>query len=148
MIKQNVNIVNFSTLYVILEEIKENLHFNIIKYESDKDFYKIEKNILKDSLIITNSSNKTISDKNLLIFNNLPISLNKLVELININLIKLRFNSQSKINIKDYELNLNSKFLIKEIKIHRKKIINFLVYFKEFNVINLSLQQNFPNKIF
>lgn len=41
-----------------------------------------------------------------------------------------------------------SKFLIKEIKIHRKKIINFLVYFKEFNVINLSLQQNFPNKIF
>ena len=73
MIKQNVNIVNFNTLYVILEEIKENLHFNIIKYESDEDFYKMEKNILKDSLIITNSNNKTISDKNLLIFNNLPI---------------------------------------------------------------------------
>ena len=45
MIKQKVNIVNFSTLYVILEEIKENLHFNIIKYESDEHFYKIEKNI-------------------------------------------------------------------------------------------------------
>jgi hypothetical protein len=125
MIKQNVNIVNFNTLYVILEEIKENLHFNIIKYESDEDFYKIEKNILKDSLIITNSSNKTISDKNLLIFNNLPISLNKLVELININLIKLRFNSQSKINIKNYELNLNSKFFIKDdinLKLTEKEI--------------------------
>ena len=125
MIKQNVNIVNFNTLYVILEEIKENLHFNIIKYESDEDFYKMEKNILKDSLIITNSNNKNISDKNLLIFNNLPISLNKLVELININLIKLRFNSQSKINIKNYELNLNSKFFIKDdinLKLTEKEI--------------------------
>ena len=125
MIKQNVNIVNFNTLYVILEEIKENLHFNIIKYESDEDFYKMEKNILKNSLIITNSNNKNISDKNLLIFNNLPISLNKLVELININLIKLRFNSQSKINIKNYELNLNSKFFIKDdinLKLTEKEI--------------------------
>ena len=125
MIKQNVNIVNFSTLYVILEEIKENLHFNIIKYESDEEFYKIKKNILKNSLIIKNSNNKTISDKNLLIFNNLPISLSKLVELININLIKLRFNSQSKIIIKNYELNLNSKFFIKDeisLKLTEKEI--------------------------
>ena len=36
MIKQNVNIVNFNLLYEILDEIKENLSFNIEKYKNDK----------------------------------------------------------------------------------------------------------------
>jgi len=125
MIKQNVNIVNFNSLYEILEEIKENLSFNIIKYENDVDFLKEENNSLKDSLTVINFDKKILSGKNLLIFNNLPISLNKLVELININLIKLRFNSQSKINIKGYELNLNSKFFSRDhtnLKLTEKEI--------------------------
>ena len=42
------------------------------------------------------------------------LSLKKLLELINIKLIKLKFNHQSKIIIKGYELNLNSKFFSKE----------------------------------
>ena len=113
MIKQNVNIVNFNLLYEILEEIKENLSFNIVKYKNVKHFIEDKKNNLKDSLIITDLNNKNLSDKNLLVFNDLPISLIKLVEIININLIKLRFNVQSKINIKEYTLNLNSKFFSK-----------------------------------
>ena len=40
MIKQNVNIVNFNSLYEILDEIKENLFFNIINYETEKSFIK------------------------------------------------------------------------------------------------------------
>ena len=34
MIKQNVIITNFNSLYEILEEIKENLPFNILKNEN------------------------------------------------------------------------------------------------------------------
>jgi len=90
MIKQNVNIVNFNSLYEILEEIKDNLSFNITKYENDKDFIKKNKDPM-NYLIITNPDNNIIK-KNVLIFDKLPISLNKLVELININLIKLKFN--------------------------------------------------------
>lgn len=108
MIKQNVHIVNYNSLYVILEEIKENLSFDIIKYENEKDYFK-KNNDSINSLIITNSYKKNFDKKNLLIFNNLPMPLVKIVELININLIKLKFNSQAKINIKNYELNLNSK---------------------------------------
>ena len=37
MIKQNVNIINFDSLYEILEEIKENLSFNIIRHENNKN---------------------------------------------------------------------------------------------------------------
>jgi hypothetical protein len=125
MIRQNVNIVNYNLLYKVLDEIKENLSFNILKYESDDDFIKEEKNNPTDCLIITNSNNKFFNGKNLLVLNNLPMSLNKLVELININLIKLRFNQQSKIIIKGYELNLNSKFFSKaenNLKLTQKEI--------------------------
>ena len=114
MIKQNVNIVNFNLLYEIFDEIKEYLSINIVKYENINDLSKQEKSDTKNSLIITNTNIDNLSKKNLLIFNDLPIPINKLVELININLIKIKFNYQSKIKIKNYEFNLNSKFLSKD----------------------------------
>ena len=40
MIKQNVFIINLIHLYEILEEIKENLSFNIIKFKNEDDFLK------------------------------------------------------------------------------------------------------------
>ena len=93
--------------------MKKNFNFNII-----------------DCLIISKSDHKlllndNINDKNFLNFNDLPLSLNKLLEQINIRLIKLKFNQQSKVIIKDYELNLNSKFLSKNylnLKLTEKEI--------------------------
>ena len=55
----------------------------------------------------------------------MPLSFKKLLELINIKLIKLKFNQQSKITIKSYELNLNSKFFSKgglKLKLTEKEI--------------------------
>ena len=116
---QNVFIINLSSLYEILDEIKENLSFKIIKIESDDNFKKNPDLDFMNSLIISKSNHKlllnnNITNKNLLNFNDLPISLKKLLELINIKLIKLRFNHQSKIIIKGYELNLNSKLFSKD----------------------------------
>jgi len=146
MIRQNVNIVNYNLLYKVLDEIKENLSFNILKYESDDDFIKEEKNNPTDCLIITNSNNKFFNGKNLLVLNNLPMSLNKLVELININLIKLRFNQQSKIIIKSYELDLNSKFFSKaenSLKLTQKEI-EIILYLNSNKIKHnvLDLQKN------
>ena len=116
---QNVFIINLSSLYEILDEIKENLSFKIIKIESDDNFKKNPDLDFMNSLIISKSNhnlllNNNITNKNLLNFNDLPISLKKLLELINIKLIKLRFNHQSKIIIRGYELNLNSKLFSKD----------------------------------
>ena len=116
---QNVFIINLSSLYEILDEIKENLSFKIIKIESDDNFKKNPDLDFMNSLIISKSNHKlllnnNITNKNLLNFNDLPISLKKLLELINIKLIKLKFNHQSKIIIKGYELNLNSKLFSKD----------------------------------
>ena len=118
MIKQNFVIINFNSLYEILDEIKENLFFNIIKYENEEAFIKTNNIDLKNLLLFSNSYkklllNKKIVEKNILNLNEFPMSLIKLVELINIQFIKLRFNQQSKINIRGYELNLNSKFFSK-----------------------------------
>mgnify|MGYP000907665734 CR=1 FL=1 len=118
MIKQNIFIINFKPLYEILEEIKENLSFIFKNFKNEEAFVK-DSNLDKiNSLIIIKPedklSYKNFSDKNILKLNDCPISIDKLIELINIQLIKLRFNYQSKLNIKGYELNLNSKFFSKE----------------------------------
>ena len=118
MIKQNVFIINLNSLYEILDEIKENLSFKIIKFGNEDDFIKNSNLDIVNSLIISKTNrkilvNKNVTDKNLLGFKDFPLPLDKFLELINIQLIKLKFNYQSKVNIKGYDLNLNSKFFSK-----------------------------------
>ena len=115
---QNVFIINFNLLYEILDEIKENLSFKIVKFTNEEDLKKNFDLDTTDYLIISKVDHKLlinhdIADKDVLNFNNLPLSLKKIIELINIKLMKLKFNQQSKVMIKGYELNLNSKFFSK-----------------------------------
>ena len=138
MIKQSIFIINYNSLYEILTEIKDNLSFNIENYVSENDFIENSSLDLKNSLIISKSKKKLLLDKkldnkNFLDLSLFPIPLNKLVELINIQLIKLKFNYQSKINIKGYELNLNSKFVSKgdlSLKLTEKEI-EIILYLNE-----------------
>ena len=127
---QNVFIINFNSLYEILDEIKENLSFKIIKIKNEEDLTNNLDLDKIDFLVISKTDyklllNNNITDKNFLDFNDLPLSLKKLLELINIKLIKLKFNQQSKLVIKGYDLNLNSKFLSKDnlkLKLTEKEI--------------------------
>ena len=138
MIKQNIFIINYNSLYEILDEIKENFSFKVIKYENEVDFIKDLNSNLINSLIIMKSNqklllNQNLNKKNFLNFDNFPLTINKLNELINIQLIKLKFNQQSKINIKGYELNLNSKFFLRNslsLKLTEKEI-EIILYLNE-----------------
>ena len=151
MICQNIFIINYNSLYEILDEIKDNLSFKIIKYNNEDDFAKASHLNIKNSLFILRSNQKlllenNLNKKNFLDSNNFPLSLNKLIELINIQLIKLRFNYQSKINIKGYELNLNSKFFSKKdlsLKLTEKEI-QIILYLNENEIKHsvLDLQKN------
>ena len=151
MIKPNVFIINFNLLYEILEEIKVNLPFEIIKYKNEKDFINENSSNIKNSLIILQSNQEFLpNDKfdkdNCLNLQDLPLSINKLIETINIQLIKLRFNYQSKINIKNYVLDLNSKFISKNniiLKLTEKEIDMILYLNKSKTKHNiLDLQKN------
>ena len=151
MIKQNVFIINYNSLYETLVEIKENLSFKIIKFENEDDFIKSFNFDIINSLIISKSNQKllsvkNVSDKNFLNCNDFPLPLNKLLQLINIKLIQLRFNYQSKININSYELNFNSKSISKNdlnLKLTEKEI-QIILYLNEKNNKNSvsDLQKN------
>ena len=138
MIKQNIFIINFNSLYEILDEIKENFSPKIIKYENEVDFIKDSNLNLVNSLIISRSNqklllNQNLSKKNFLEFDVFPLTIIKLKELINIQLIQIKFNQQSKINFKGYELNLNSKFFSKNnlsLKLTEKEI-EIILYLNE-----------------
>ena len=127
---QNVFIINYNSLYEILDEIKENLSFKIIKFKNEEDFNNSNHLDSINCLIISKTYsklliNEDIKDKNLLNLKDLPLSLKKLLEIISIKLIKIKFNHQSKIIIKGYELNLNSKFFSKgnlKLKLTEKEI--------------------------
>ena len=151
MIKQIFFIINFNPLYEILDEIKDNLPFKIIKYENEDDFIKSCNLDFVNFIIISKSNdklllNKNIKEKNFLDPKNFPLPLNKLLEVINIQLIKLKFNYQSKINIKGYDLNLNSKFFSKDnlsLKLTEKEI-EIILYLNETKTKHdvLDLQKN------
>jgi hypothetical protein len=138
MSRQNIFIINFNSLYEILDEIKENLSFKIIKYDNEDSFNKASNLDLKNALFFSKFNkklliNKDISEKNFFSYDLFPLSINSLIELINIQLIKLRFNYQSRINIKEYELNLNSKNFSKGelgIKLTEKEI-EVILYLNE-----------------
>ena len=79
---QNVFIINFNLLYEILDEIKENLSFKIIKFENEKDLKNNLDLDIIDFLVISKTDyklllNNNITDKNLLDFDVLPLSLKK-----------------------------------------------------------------------
>tara|TARA_B110000285_G_C15071208_1_gene588080 strand:- start:847 stop:1446 length:600 start_codon:yes stop_codon:yes gene_type:complete len=151
MIKQNVFIINFNSLYEILDEIKENLSFDIINHVNKENFYKDKSFDIKNSLIITKSynglnTNRNLDDKNILNFHKYPILAIKLIELINVQLIKIRFNYQSRVCIKGFELNLNSKTISKDnivLKLTEKEI-EIILYLIENNNKHsvLDLQKN------
>ena len=133
MFKQSVNIVECSKLYNILDEIKNLFEFNIYNYEKFEDFIReieVNNNKLTDSTIIINKKShnlflgKKIDKNNILLIDEFPIKIEKLIEKINIHLIKQKYNFQSNINIKDYVLNLNSRVISnkkKTTKINRKR---------------------------
>ena len=82
--KQNIFIVNFNLLYEILDEIKENLSFQINQYEQPEALIKADNLDVNNSLIISRSNqklalNKNFNEKNLFYIDNLPTSLSKLV---------------------------------------------------------------------
>jgi len=124
---QNIIIYKFTGLYQILEELDLDLNFNIIFVDSE-DFLNEKVKDLNNYLII---SNKKYSDiRNQFVLDNLPINLFKLIEKINIEFLKLQFNSQSEVKVNKYTIDLNSRqMLTKYTKLKlTEKEINTITY--------------------
>ena len=134
---QNLIIYKFSSLYHILEELNLDLNFGISFANDTKSLNdKIVKNT--NNLIL---SNKTYSDiQNQLILDNTPIKIIKLIEKINIEFLKLQFNSQSQVKINSYTIDINSREMM-------KNNIKLKLTEKEINTISYLLKLNKPVSI-
>ena len=141
MFKQNINIVDIPILYNIFEEIKDNLSFKVANFIRTDDFLKFlneSKTDNKNFFIITTINNKDFllkkikfnknnifflckknnkieNDENYNIFN-YPIDIRNFIEKINIQLIKYKYSFQSKIKVKNYFLDLNSRIILRDNK--------------------------------
>jgi len=101
-------------LFNILNELYSE-KFNIIS-EDEKNLVNLNFENNENNLIIVSHNDKNF--KNQLIIKNFPLKIKKILDLININLLKKNYKTQSNIKIGSYILNLNSK----EISQNNKKI--------------------------
>ena len=121
---KKVIIYDHKILFNILDELKENFQLSIV-YVDKKNIHETKK-VDGDNLIISKSIQNEF--KNNLVLDKNPIKLGKLIELINLKLIKEKFISQSDIPIGLYKLNLNSR------KISRNNTVTDLTE-REINLI-------------
>jgi len=97
-------------LFKVLDEIKDNFNFELINIDS-KNQKNLKLNKFFDLLIIFNDDEN--NDPSSLVLKNFPIKLEKLIQLINIQFLKNRFNLQSDVQVGKYKLNVNSREMIK-----------------------------------
>ena len=139
MLKKNLYLVDLQNLYKILKELKEYLDFNLT-YISKSDLV----NLLKKDQIDSKSNVYIVPDQLQKNFQKLGIldqtlfltkdlmSIKVLFEKINISFLKLNYNFQSNIIIKNYKLNINSKLIINDIssiKLTEKEVKMILYLF-------------------
>ena len=124
---QNLIIYKFTSLYHILEELSLDLNFKIIFVDSESSLNNLVKN-LNNYLIVVEKRYSNIGNQ--FVLDSTPINIFKLLEKINIEFLKLQFNSQSEIRLNNYTLDLNSREILKEntkLKLTEKEI-NTITY--------------------
>ena len=149
MTKQFINIVEISILYDIFDEIKSSLFFQVNNYPITSDFLeqdnkKNSENV--NSITITKKNNQQllssekINDKNLILLEESPVKIEQLLDQINIHLIKKKYDFQSHFNIKNYNLNLNSRIIS-----HQNK--NLKLTEREIDIILFLHQKKTPQSV-
>ena len=122
---QNLIIYEFDELYKILNEIKKDININLEKASKTQIS---DLNLRSDVLILTKKKIQGLNNQ--FIFDKFPVSIFKLIEKINIEFLKNKFNEQSEINIGMYTFNLNSREMFQnkfKLKLTEKEI-NSIIY--------------------
>ena len=132
MLAQNLIIYKFSKLYHILEEIELDLNFKIIFVDNENILNDTIKN-LNNYLIITYRKYSNIEHQ--FVLNDTPVNISKFKEKINIEFLKVQFNSQSEVKVKNYIIDLNSREMsVKSIKLKlTEKEINTIIFLSKSN---------------
>ena len=127
MSNQNLIIYKFNSLYHTLKELEQDLNFDVFEATNEKNLNNLV-STLQNYLIVT--SKKNSNKKQYLILDKLPIKFSKLIDNLNIKFLKNKFVHQSKIEIKNYLIDLNSREIsLNDIRLKlTEKEINTIIY--------------------
>ena len=138
MNNRNLLIYDSNTLYNVFEELKDTLNFKIINV-SKNQINTINFADFDNYLVLT--SQKDIKIENQFIFNDFPVKFSKLLEKINVEFLKQKFNEQSSIDIGSYKMNINSREMVlekKKLKLTEKEIDTIIYLSKKVGSVSIS----------
>jgi len=129
---QNLIIYKFISLYHIFDELCLDLNFKISFVDNEKS---LNDNVKNHNNYLIISKKKYPDFENQFVLKNTPIKFSKLVEKINIEFIRLQYNNQFQVQVKNYTIDLNSREMkINSVKLKlTEKEINTIVYLSKSN---------------
>tara|TARA_A100001011_G_scaffold258965_1_gene267266 strand:+ start:3271 stop:3852 length:582 start_codon:yes stop_codon:yes gene_type:complete len=120
MDKKNIFIINSKSLYDIFNEVKALFDFNVFEInKNDLEFnnFPVEPNSIFLSYSLEEVNKLKYLDKSkLIVLDNFPIPIIKIIEKINLLFLKINYQLKSEIKVKQYILNLNDKTIKKDEK--------------------------------
>ena len=135
--KKKIMIYNFNDLFDVLHELEPELNLKFFRENNSK--YN-ENNF---DLIINQKQNTNINNQ--ITLSKFPMKISKLIEEINLGILKQNFQVQSEIKIGNFLLNLNSREIEKndkKLKLTEKEI-NIIIYLnKSNNPVSIHKLQN------
>ena len=124
-----------------MREIDVDLNLNILQVLNDDELKEKTKNL--DNYVVISNTKQNFSNQ--LIIENYPINIFKFIEKLNLFFLKNKFNEQSKIIIKNYLLDLNSREIKldnKNLKLTEKEVQTILYLSKAKKPSNINELQN------
>jgi len=137
MNNQSLIIYEFNLLYDIFNELADHLPFSIIKL-TKKELVKLNQFNKTDFLVISQKKNQNINNQ--IVLNKFPLNIFKLIETLNIEFLRLKFNEQSKIKIGNYLFDLNARKMIyhnQNLKLTEKEINSIIYLFNSDKSVNI-----------
>ena len=121
MANQKLYIINLSNFYDIINELKEHIDYELVKFEKKEIFFDEYKNksiSIENSILVVpeyeyNFFVKNINKDQVIKFSP-PINLFTFIENLNVIFIQKKYQDQSSINVKDFFLDINSRELKKD----------------------------------
>ena len=120
MVNQKLYIINLSNFYDIISELKEHIHYELLKFDNKEIFfdkYKTESISEENSIFVVHEKEydffvKNINEDRIIKFKP-PVNIFTFIENLNVKFIQKKYQDQSNVNVKDFFLDINSRKLKK-----------------------------------
>ncbi len=120
MVNQKLYIINLSNFYDIISELKEHIHYELLKFDNKEIFfdkYKTESISEENSIFVVHEKEydffvKNINEDRIIKFKP-PVNIFTFIENLNVKFIQKKYQDQSNVNVKDFFLDINSRELKK-----------------------------------